>query len=132
MSSSMLSSAACARLVPAAQVFATPRQATAHRSIESEAIEYARRLRQPVQYALLYEAHEPIGEEAEKADKRNGEENQGRIERVARHHDHLSEAVSHSSRFRDQHYHPRSKQVEAQHHEQSGQDRRDDDAEVNL
>ena len=42
------------------------------------------------------------------------------------------EPVADAGRLRDQHHHPGAEQVEPQHHQQAGQDRRDDHARIDL
>src|SRR4051794_20598109 len=98
MSRSMSRRASCARLVPAAQVLPTSRQTTASREEKCGALSEATQLLlgvgQPIEDAALGLAQQPIEGKAQDADHRDGEEDQRRVEGVARQHDDLAHAVA--------------------------------------
>src|SRR5471030_2909764 len=116
MSMSTARSASCARLVPAAQVLPTLRQTTAsfdEKVGALKATQFLLGVRQPVEDAPLGLAQQPVEAEAQEADHRDGEEDQRRIEGVARQHDDLAHAVADAGGLRDQHDHPGAEQVHA-------------------
>src|SRR5262245_23308479 len=94
----MSRNASCSRGVPAAQVFETPRQVTELLDEKgmngSEATQHSHCLGYPIEDAPLQQAQNEIEREAQQANQGDGEENQRRVEGIAGHHDHLSEAIA--------------------------------------